>query len=398
MPSRVPRLEYPPVPDPFCGPDFGKTVSGRWLRRTPAPLCPRFVVAIPARNEAERILPCLEACRDALAAASVAGRLLVLVNNSTDETARLVLHWAEEHAAPLDLAEIWLPAQSARAGAARRLAFALGRRVLPADGVLMTTDADSRPDPLWAVANLAGIERGAALVCGRIDLDPEELAALPPACAQRQEVETRYRRAALELQSLLDPDRFNPWPHHGLASGASLALSAAAHDRIGGLPAAPVAEDRALAALLTEHDLPVLYCDKPRVVTSCRLVGRAAGGMADTLAHRLAEEDYWCDETVEPAEILVLRAESRAAARRLHARGEETGALLERLGLPPGEIEIGAASFGAWWQRVERASPLLRRKRMRASQAAAQLPLLLRALDTARGPAPAAALLATGTL
>ena len=147
----------------------------------------------------------------------------------------------------MEILTINLPDNLANAGVARRLAMDRARQFLGRSGALLTTDADSLPEKPWIAENLRQLAIRDALVCGRIEFDKLEVAALPPGTLESGRSETHYKSIALELDSLLDPDPLNPWPHHGQTSGASLAMRASTYDRIGGLPIVPCGEDRALA-------------------------------------------------------------------------------------------------------------------------------------------------------
>ncbi|MBB2187106.1 glycosyltransferase [Gluconacetobacter liquefaciens] len=340
---------------------------------------PTYAIAIPARDEEGRILSCLEACRVAMARWPQPGVIALLVNNTGDDTAARALAWARKIGAPLRLAEWRFPDATAHAGTARRTAFDFARAQLGTGGYLLTTDADSRPAPDWVHASLAPLAAGrAAMVCGTIELDPSEFAQLPPWATANGAVEDLYGRTARELASLLDPDPLNPWPFHGTISGANLAMSVAAYDRIGGAPIVPHGEDRALVRRFLDHDLPVLYSDAPHVVTSCRLEGRAPGGMADTIASRLAGGQHWCDESLEPAQQTWFRAHVRARLRRAFRDGRQRDAALSEAGLSAGQRRTAPTftCFGALWAFVETTSPRLARRRMSWEDMAAELPLL----------------------
>ena len=144
------------------------------------------------------------------------------------------------------------------------------------DGVLLTTDADSRVAPNWVSANLGAIAAGVDGVAGCILLDPDEAARLPECVRERGRLEEQYARLLAELQARLDPQPYNPWPHHSTASGASLAVTLRAYRQIGGLPALPLGEDKALVASLVDCDARVRHALAVQVVTSGRLDGRAA--------------------------------------------------------------------------------------------------------------------------
>jgi glycosyltransferase involved in cell wall biosynthesis len=121
---------------------------------------PGTIVAIPARDEEERIGACLEAL---LAQRDRCGRLLppdalgvvLLLNNCSDRTAAIAKSRLVCGRTPFALVDVALPLSQANAGFARRLALDLAAAWLaPADhprGVLLTTDADSRVPPQWLV-------------------------------------------------------------------------------------------------------------------------------------------------------------------------------------------------------------------------------------------------------
>lgn len=340
---------------------------------------PTYAIGIPARDEERRIVPCLEACRIAMARWPRPGIIALLVNNSRDRTVVRALAWARRTGTPLQLAERHFPHETAHAGTARRAAFDLARGQVGTGGYLLATDADSRPDPDWVRASMGPLEAGrAAMVCGTIALDPPEFARLPAWVTHNGAVEDHYRRTELELTSLLDPDPVNPWPFHGTISGANLALSVAAYDRIGGAPIVPYGEDRALVRRFLDHDLPVFYSDASRVVTSCRLEGRAPGGMADTIASRLAGGQHWCDETLEPARQAWFRAHVRAQLRRTFRDYRQRDAALTEAGLSCEQCRMAPSftGFGALWAFVEATSPRLARRRMSWEDMVAELPVL----------------------
>ena len=343
-------------------------------------------IVIPTRNEAARIAACLEHCRLSIQASGARVRLVVLVNNSSDESVAMAMAWAARQSVALDLVEVELAQSQAHAGGARRLAFDIGRQCVGARGVLMTTDADSRPAQNWVRANLEAVADGAALVCGRIALDVEEAAALPAGFLEAWAIEETYARAALELATLLDPDPHNPWPHHGQISGASLAVTAAAYDAVGGAPVVPFGEDRALAARIRAFDLPIRFCDEACVDTSCRLDGRAPGGMAATIRARLMEDDLHCDDRLEPALATFLRAQLRARLRRDWGKPAAVDGLLHRLELCANgrEEALRHRHFGAAWASIEALAPVLRRVRLKRAELDRELPLLQRLVAYAR--------------
>lgn len=174
------------------------------------------VVAIPVRDEAERIDPCLEALaaqRDSYGRPlPMAGIGVVLVlNNCTDETPAVVHSLRPSLPFHITVLERSLPPGRAHAGWARKLAMDAGADLLTAAGmptpVLLTTDADGRVHPRWITANLAAIAEGADLVAGYVRADPAEHALLPPSILHRGGLESRYEWLLAELESASIP-----WP------------------------------------------------------------------------------------------------------------------------------------------------------------------------------------------
>ena len=158
-------------------------------------------VTIPARNEAERMLACLDAARHALRGR---GGIVVAVNGSQDRTLADAREWFERTGAPGLLLD--LPVTPAGGvGEVRHLAVrACAGRLAPGAAV-MTTDADSTVFPDWVDANLDEL-RGADLVCGTVIADPGEFARLPPlpedelaALAEMEEPEMPFSSFEREL-------------------------------------------------------------------------------------------------------------------------------------------------------------------------------------------------------
>jgi hypothetical protein len=151
-----------------------------------------------------------------------------------------------------------------------------------------------------------------------------------------------------------------------MAAGASLGVTLAAYEAIGGLPLRPVGEDRALVAALQARDARVRHDPAVRVTTSCRLVGRAAGGMADTLQRRLIDPNMFCDEALEPVLDALHRNYWRVTLSRRHAEGALGTDWMAALGIAETLASELARfdCFGAFWQAIERSSPSLRRHRL----------------------------------
>ncbi len=333
-------------------------------------------MAIPAHDEADRIGACLAALamqRDDRGAPLPSGRfsVLVLANNCRDATAETARSFAEVAPFPLHVVECRLPPSEAHAGGARRAAMDRAADLLEAegsaDGVILTTDADSRAAPTWVSASLSGFGPGIDAVAGYIDADATEYLALGAGFLARGRAEDRYLARVAELYAVLDPQRLDPWPNHRVHSGAAMAVSLSAYRAIGGLPVRPLGEDSALAEALEDAGFRIRHCLGAVVTTSCRFDSRAPGGAGDTMRARHADLDAPCDDDLEPALRLFRRARMRGLMRRLHAAGR----LGDDLGWHQGfgfarevaaELVASLAErpFPSLWRRIAAESPALR--------------------------------------
>jgi Glycosyltransferase like family 2 len=275
------------------------------------------VVAIPAHNEASYIAGCLAALalqRDEAGAPIPQGCLEVLIfaNNCSDETISIARQASLSIPHPVWVVEQHMPAGQRNAGWARKRAMDLAAirlaQVAPIHGLILTTDADSRVAPTWLAATLREFEKGVDCVAGYIDAIPDEYLALGGDFVARGRLEDTYLHFLAEISARCDPRPHDPWPHHRVSSGASLAVTLAAYAAIGGLPPLPVGEDSALTGTLDRAGFKIRHSMDVCVSTSCRFDGRASGGAADTMRHRHAVLDAPCDEDMEPA----LRAARRA--------------------------------------------------------------------------------------
>nr|WP_244965621.1 glycosyltransferase [Methylobacterium soli] len=325
----------------------------------------RAVVAIPVRNEAERIAPCLLALEAQDVAPDEAYGVVLFLNNCQDGTGAVVAALRPRLSFPLRVIERSFA--GAQAGWARRAAMEAAAAWLDAedapDPAILTTDADSRVPPDWIARNRAALRGGADAVAGRIALDAEEAARLPDALHARGRLEGRYEALLIELAARLDPEPHDPWPCHGTASGASLAVRLGAYRRAGGMPALPVGEDRAFVAGLSAIGARLRHCPDITVITSGRLDGRAPGGAADTMRLRCAEPAAPCDPRLEALPRALVRILWRRRLRRLHARGAlaRTARWAPLLAIPRDEAEriAGLGEAGAVLAAIEAASPRL---------------------------------------
>jgi cellulose synthase/poly-beta-1,6-N-acetylglucosamine synthase-like glycosyltransferase len=365
-------------------------------------LRPGFVVAIPVKDEEERLPACLRALAHQLDRSGrpippELVRVVLFANNCSDRSASLARKLGASWRLDIRVVEALLPPGASHAGNARRAAMDLAEAWLmegdEKDGVILTTDADSQVAPSWIAENMAAFEAGAEAVLGRIDLD-EDGRLLPAALHRRGELEDTYERLLTELSWLLDPLEHNPWPHHATISGASLGITRAAYCRVGRLPRVPLGEDKALIGLLSREDARIRYCPAIHVITSARVAGRAPGGVADTLAIRSREPEALCDDALEPFLTAFARALWRGRLRRLHgaghlARDHDWPAALGLSACDVNDI-IKEAPFGAAWTIVEDRSPLFARRLLRPADLPEQIALARHSLSLLRAKASGA--------
>ncbi len=335
----------------------------------------RLIVGIPVRNEVDRITSCLQALAGQQGARI--DRVVLLLNNCTDGTAGLVRAFQAVSALDVDLCERILPPHEAHAGHARRLVMQLCAEWAGSDDVLLTTDADGRVAPDWAARNIAALEAGADVVCGRVELDPVEAALIPAVLHEDDARECAYDALLDEIHAHLDPDPADPLPRHTEASGASIAMTTAIYRRCGGVPAIPLGEDRALIAALRSIGARIRHAPDVRVVVSGRIDGRAVGGMADTIRRRLGGPDPSLDDRLEPASDCARRAALRGFLR--EAGGQPSLAvrrvLADAAGLDIDVLDrlLDQPVFGLRWQAIEAAGVNLHRQRVTIADLPAEM-------------------------
>jgi GT2 family glycosyltransferase len=334
---------------------------------SPSRLTP-VVVAIPVKDEEGHIAACLRAV--ARQEEIQANRIVLLLNDCADSTCRVIREVAPALSAPVEVIEHIFAADTGSAGYARHLAMEHVARGLT-DGVLLTTDADGRVAPDWIAANVAAIQAGADAVAGRAIIDPADALLIPQQLHADDALECRYGEILDEIASLLDPDPSDPWPRHTEHSGASIAATVDAYRRAGGMPLVAMGEDREFFRRLQLIDARIRHAPDVTVTVSGRIVGRAEGGMADTIRRRLVKPDEWLDDRLEPPDDFMRRVSLRDALRQIWASGHEAqlGAIADELRVRKSWLAdaMMSAFFGELWDRVEAYCPSLVRKRVPAA-------------------------------
>ena len=293
------------------------------------PILPTCVatIIVPARDEAEGIIATLTALAGQT---DHAGQpldpriyeIILLANNCRDATAPLARRFARQHPrVVLHVVERTLPQDEANVGMARRLLMEEAyQRFCDLDrpsGVIVSTDADTIPEPTWLAATLTAIAAGADAVGGRILTDPIGRAALPIGARHAHLRDVGYRSLVAEVESLLDPLPYDPWPRHYQHFGASLALTADAYRKVGGLLSLPALEDVALSIALVLADARLRHSPDVRAFTSARTVARNVRGFSTQFQEWGALHAAGKPVLVESASFAVTRARQRGQLRAL---------------------------------------------------------------------------------
>jgi hypothetical protein len=327
----------------------------------PTARAPKVVIAVPVKNEAERIGLCLDALasQEDVDYAEVA--VVLLLNNCTDATAEQVRMLAPHAPYVTWMRQVELSPAFANAGWARKLAMDAAADLAAPGGALLTTDADTLVNADWVAANLRELAAGADAVAGYVMADPMELMQLDPAVLDRGRLEWQYQQLAAELVARVDREAHDPWPRHNQNCGASAAITLRAYREIGGLPPKPVGEDRALFEQVRKIDGKVRHSLEVQVVTSARTDGRASGGLADEIRLR-TDPDHPCDDALEVAMSTLRRALWRREAREAWEAGRlDPEAWARRLRVPVADVRAACQRphFGQAWFELEAKSPRL---------------------------------------
>ncbi len=148
----------------------------------------RPIVAVPARNEADRLPFLIEALarQSWLLPGGRALNVVIVLNNCDDGSDRVLEAVARSHRKlALDVFSIEFPPALAHVGSARRLAMDRACEIGGKASIILSTDADAIPSPDWVDANLRAVSHGADIVGGHIVGDAAEEALLGPRFVHR---------------------------------------------------------------------------------------------------------------------------------------------------------------------------------------------------------------------
>jgi glucosyl-3-phosphoglycerate synthase len=306
------------------------------------------IVVVPARDEAPRIAACLQALSAQRDLTPGSYEVILILDGCRDRTPHVIQQFVSRREQPAVHTVTLLRPQGV--GRARRLGMDIAcQRLMQIDrehGLIASTDADTTVAADWLWAQLALAQAGAAAIGGLIELDPTERQAL-----DTHAIAIREQSTAQRLTNAIEQTAGEATVEHPHFSGASLALTAAAYQRCGGLPVRAALEDEALAQALTRQGIAIHRSRRVRVRTSARTDGRAPRGLAQDLARAdwRARRTYHASEF--PLERL-LAAKQHTVALLLPTREvaqtiapiAETAARLEDAGLLDEILVIDAAS------------------------------------------------------
>lgn len=234
---------------------------------------PGVAICVPARNEAGSLAATLAA----LASLDRDDRWLVVcvyLDSCTDGSEHVMVDAGVNFPWPLRVArgEQMQP----NAGVARAAAMALGLEEVGdgPDALLLSTDADSRPRRDWLQAATRALAESDVAVGRIVRVGGEN---------DRQARLEHYLDRLHAFRRMVDPV---PWEvsngtHHG--GGANLAIRAGAYRALGGFRPLAAGEDAQLLDDAARAGLRVRRDPAMVVETSSRRVGRAPGGLADSL-------------------------------------------------------------------------------------------------------------------
>lgn len=231
----------------------------------------RLGVIIPAHNEEDDILGCLESLQRSHSYAVERGincrfRVVVVADACTDATAGIVEDFAARHRNVFVLATSFQSVGRARDFGWRHFMrteeSTTGEDSDSAWVWVAFTDADSRVPEHWITTHLELAARGVDCLVGTVAPRPETATA--------ELVATWHAN-----HELLE--------NHPYIFGANMGLRASALEAIGGVPPLECGEDEAIVDAVLREGGRIRRTDDCRVLTSAHLSGRVNGGFSSYL-------------------------------------------------------------------------------------------------------------------
>jgi cellulose synthase/poly-beta-1,6-N-acetylglucosamine synthase-like glycosyltransferase len=225
-------------------------------------------VVIPARDEEDSIVECLDSVVRALDARPEvdASWIVVVADSCSDRTASLARRRLAGRGTIIECS-VASPGAARRLGAAEVLTHFARRR--QSEVWIANTDADSRVGVDWISHHLQLATRGFCGVAGIVRVTS---------------IEGHDATAVREFLAGYATYEDGTHPH---VHGANLGIRADAYTDAGGWSDLTVAEDHCLWSRVRSRGWPTIASVGSVVFTSGRLHGRAMGGFADTLRRKL---------------------------------------------------------------------------------------------------------------
>jgi hypothetical protein len=251
---------------------------------------PRWAVIVPAQNEADYIADALIALNESARMADREVAVLVFANGCTDATCDVAERAASfTRALHVETVAETLPAGNAHAGGARRRAVEIALQAfnLRSEDLIFSTDADARVRPDLFIRMGDAFSHGADVVLAQLAYRQDRYHPAPRAALRKASRYAAWRQRVRQLVETVRTGTIPSPPLHDEYGGAGIAARLTTYASLGGFPAVPSEEDKRFVAAADLSGFNVCRQSGAIVEVCTRLKGRAAGGMADTLA-RLA--------------------------------------------------------------------------------------------------------------
>jgi len=292
------------------------------LFHTPPLQALRATIIVPVKNEEVNLYGMLDALRLQV---DTAGNeicndlyeVLLLANNCTDNSFPLAAAYKLMHPGfNLHVAEIRLEKEQAHIGTVRRLlmdeAYQRFQLLGNPEGIIISTDGDSRVDCCWLHYIFAEFDMGCDVVGGRII---SEYSNSPSRKYHLKDV--GYRYLVSRLESHLDPCSFDPWPRHFQCFGPSTAVKCSIYEKAGRLPVLPFLEDENFRKALLRVDARIRRSPHVKVYTSSRESGQVDFGFSIQLNEWTKMNLEGKKMLVEPAGSLIIKFNAKKLLRQL---------------------------------------------------------------------------------
>lgn len=289
---------------------------------TPPAQTLKATIIVPVKDEAPNLYQMLDALRLQIddhgkKMSHAVYEVLLLANNCIDNSYAMAKAYQLKHPQfNLHVAEIFLQKPEAHIGTVRRLlmdeAYQRFQQLAHIDGIIISTDGDSRVDPSWLHYIFAEFDQGCDVVGGRII---SEQSKSPSRKYHLQDV--GYRYLVSHLESHIDPCAFDPWPRHFQCFGPSTAVKCSIYEKAGRLPVLPFLEDETFRKALIRIDARIRRSPHVKVYTSSRESGQVDFGFSIQLNEWTKMNREGKKIVVEPPVSLIIKFNAKKILREL---------------------------------------------------------------------------------